>query len=527
MKKSIFPLLAVMPLSIHAATNSEKPNIILIVADDLGWSDLGCYGGEIDTPNLDALAEQGLRFNNFHNTGKSFPSRSCLLTGLYAQQNGYYRFYNKPFKNAVTLGEVLRSAGYRTLLSGKHHGVENPHDIGFDRNFGLKDGCCNHFNPGQQRVGEGKPAQKVATRHWCIDGEEYAPYSPVEKDFYTTDYYTNYAIGWLEEYSQEDKPFFLYLAYNAPHDPLQAWPEDIAKYEGVYNVGYEKIREARYEKQLELGIIDEKWVLSDPTHIPWADVDEEERVLEARRMAVYAAMVDRLDQNVGRLISYIDSLGKLDNTLIIFVSDNGCASEVVDLKDDYGDIGSMTRWESLGPDWANVSNTPYRFYKGNSFEGGINTPMIMSWGSGLKAKGEVTNAFSHFIDIMPTLCDVATAEYPTEFDGDQITPMAGVSLLSVMEGKAKFKRDEPLFWEFSVGAAVGDGEWKLVRKTLKTPWSLYNVKDDPTEVNDLADEQQELVDKMDGMFYSWKESLGLNEESTLPPNMKKAVISEK
>ena len=218
----------------------QKPNIILIAADDLGWSDIGCYGSEVQTPNLDKLGEGGMRFTQFHNTSKCFPSRACLLTGVYAQQNGYAKTYNDPITNAVTLGEVLRTAGYRTLWSGKHHGLENPVTRGFDRYYGLKDGACNYFNPGNQRPekallrAKGKPGNKNQ-RWWCIDSVMYHPYTPEAKDFYTTDYFTNYALGWLDEYKNEKKPFFLYLAYTAPHDPLMAWPEDIAKYKGKYD----------------------------------------------------------------------------------------------------------------------------------------------------------------------------------------------------------------------------------------------------------------------------------------------------
>lgn len=510
MYRKIIPLIACIPLNAQAAT-AEKPNVLIILADDLGWSDIGCYGSEINTPNLDKLAKDGLRFNNFHNTGKSFPSRSCLLTGLYAQQNGYNKLYNKPFKNAVTLGEVLKSAGYRTLFAGKHHGAENPHDMGFDRNFGLKDGCCNYFNPGVTRPGEGEPAHKIA-RKWCIDEKEYEPYTPAEKDFYTTDYYTNYALDWLEEYANEDKPFFLYLAYNAPHDPLQAWPEDIAKYKGKYDCGYEPIREARYKKQQKLGIIDEKWVLTEPTHVPWSEVTPEEQAIETRRMEVYAAMIDRLDQNIGRVIKYLKKSKELDNTLVIFMSDNGGASEIVHIKNESGrtgEIGSMTRWESIGPDWANVANTPYRYYKSTSYEGGINTPMIINWKDGLKAKGEVTSAFGHFIDIMPTLCEITGATYPTEYDGDKITPMSGESLKPVIDGDRSWKRSTPLYWEWAMGAAVGDGEWKIVRPRINSDWSLHNIVEDPCESKDLSKSNPEQTNKMDEMFKAWKKSLGM------------------
>ncbi|MGC9342571.1 MAG: sulfatase-like hydrolase/transferase, partial [Bacteroidales bacterium] len=292
----------------------ENPNIILILADDLGWSDIGCFGSEVHTPNLDKLAENGIRFTNIHNTSKCFPSRACLLTGLYAQQSGYNRSFNQPLLNAVTFGEVLRNAGYRTLWSGKHHGLQNPVTIGFDRYYGLKDGATNYFNPGKQRPGEPKPAQKRNDREWCIDSVLYAPYTPEEKDFYTTDYFTNYALEWLEEYKDEDKPYILYLAYNAPHDPLQAWPKDIDKYRGKYMEGYEPTRKARYEKQKEIGLIDESYKLSDPVYTPWESLTDSQKVEEDLRMAVYAAMIDRMDQNIGMVLDKVRELGEEDNT---------------------------------------------------------------------------------------------------------------------------------------------------------------------------------------------------------------------
>ena len=242
--------IAILAIALISCSKQELPNIILISADDLGWSDVGCYGSEIHTPHIDQLASQGMRFTQFHNTSKCFPSRACLLTGVYAQQNGYDRSFSEPLLNAVTLGEVLREAGYITLWSGKHHGVENPFYRGFDHYYGLKDGACNYFNPGVQRPGEGIPARKgregqKKKRVWCIDSLMYTPYTPEASDFYTTDYFTHYAVDWLEQYSDDKRPLFLYLAYNAPHDPLMAWPEDIQKYEGVYDTGYESIRKKR------------------------------------------------------------------------------------------------------------------------------------------------------------------------------------------------------------------------------------------------------------------------------------------
>lgn len=497
--------------SIQSHGNKEgRPNIILISADDLGWSDIGCYGSEVQTPNLDKLGEGGMRFTRFHNTSKCFPSRACLLTGVYAQQNNYHRTYTNPITNAVTLGEVLRSAGYRTLWAGKHHGLENPVYRGFDRYFGLKDGACNYFNPGTQRPGEGAPARKgkpgnKTVRSWCIDSVMYNPYTPEEKDFYTTDYFTNYALKWLEEYKSEEKPFFLYLAYTAPHDPLMAWPEDIAKYEGVYRAGYEKIRQARYQKQKDMGLISEKYLLSDPEYPSWNSLPENEKADEIRRMQVYAAMIDRMDQNIGRVLAKLEETGKINNTLILFVSDNGASAEVVNIADDFGEIGSMTRWESLKQNWANVGNTPFRYYKNFSYEGGINTPLI-AWWPGKISAGAITEFPGHMVDFMATFADLTGAQYPEEFNGQKITPMQGHSLLPVFLGK-KTETRNPIYWEWRRGQAIYHNGWKLVREGLDSPWELYNLEEDPVEIHNLAASHPEKVKELEGLFTGWKKGL--------------------
>ncbi len=521
MKKTVlFYLLGSLSLlySCQEKTTEEKinsasrPNILLISADDLGWSDIGCYGSEVHTPNLDKLGEKGMRFTRFHNTSKCFPSRACLLTGVYAQQNGYATTYRAPITHAVTLGEVLRTAGYRTLWSGKHHGLENPVTRGFDRYYGLKDGCCNYFNPGVQRPGEGVPARKGAhgnkvKRWWCIDSAMYNPYTPTEKDFYTTDYFTNYALQWLDEYKNEKKPFFLYLAYTSPHDPLMAWPEDIAKYKGKYNEGYEAIRQRRYHKQLEMGLIDSSYRLSEPTYEEWNALSDSARKAESRKMEVYAAMIDRMDQNIGRILAKLKETGKDKNTLIIFVSDNGASAESADahITDDYGEIGTMTRWTSLGHSWANVGNTPFRFYKNFSYEGGINTPLIAYWPGRVKA-GTFSEFPGHFIDIMATLADISGAEYPGEFNGQKITPMQGVSLIPVLNGE-KTARKKPIFWEWRNGQAVYFNGYKIVRQGKDKSWDLYNIDNDPSETENLAGKNPAKVKELEQMFREWKASM--------------------
>ncbi len=500
------------------AAGPLRPNVVLILADDLGWSDIGAYGSEVATPNLDRLARGGVRFTQFHNTSKCFPSRACLLTGVYAQQSGMDRKAGV-IRNAVTLGEVLRSAGYRTYWVGKHHGTENPYDRGFDRYYGLRDGACNYFNPGNQRPGEGKPAQKRPNRAWCIDEKLIRPYTP-PKDFYTTDYFTNYALEFLGSGDRE-RPFFLYVAYNAPHDPLMAWPDDIAKYRGKYRKGYEAVRQARYRRQLKMGLIDKTFPLSASTHRPWDSLSTEEQDVEDLKMAVYAAMIDRMDQNIGRILAKIEELGQADNTLIMFASDNGASAENVTkglhIPGD-GKIGTMERWTSLQSDWANVGNTPFRYYKNYSYEGGICTPFILHWPRFLSSDeaafkaGEVNSEYpGHFIDIMPTLVEISGAKYPAELHGQKIHPVAGESLMAVLKGEKK-QRDKPLFFQWNRGRAVRKGKWKLVsigpkeRGSEETlAWELYDTSSDKTETRDLAEQRPELVGELASLYESWYE----------------------
>ncbi len=492
------------------AVRGKQPNIVFVLVDDMGWSDIGCYGGEVHTPHLDRLAKGGIRFSQFHNTAKCFPSRACLMTGLYAQQCGMAR---KPlhFEHCVTFAEVLKAAGYRTLMTGKHHGLDNPYDRGFDRYFGLRDGTCNSWNPGLQRAGEGVPAHKKGPqffpRTWCIDGEIHAPYTPPEKDFYTTDYFTKYALQYLDEYKDERKPFFLYIAYNAPHDPLMAWPEDIAKYRGKYKKGYASYRKARYRRQLEMGLIDETFPLSEPYYGDWDALSAEEQDKEDNRMAVYAAMIDRVDQNIGKLLAKIEERGELDNTLFMFASDNGCAASSDGNYRGYnptanqGEMGSLTRWTKIGKSWSNVSNTPFRFYKAYTHKGGSCTPLIAHWPKGIAGKNRVSHAVGHFIDIMPTMVEASGAAYPWEFKGEAIPPMAGRSLLPIFQNKEQPERD-PIYWQYSKGKAVRYKHWRLVSDE-NGPWSLYDMRTDKTETMDVIKKYPKTAAKLETMYDAW------------------------
>lgn len=490
-----------------AAPVDQRPNILIILADDLGWSDISPYGGEIVTPNLHELADNGLRFTQFHNTSKCFPSRASLLTGLYAQQVGMSESPNSYLKNSVTLAEVLKSAGYSTYMVGKHHGLENPFERGFDRYFGLRDGATNHFNPGLPRQGEAVPAQKrPGERMWCIDRDCMRPYTPTSSNFYSTDTYTDKALEYLKTHEDSKTPFFLYISYQAPHDPLQAWPSDIAKYKGHYkDTGYENTAKARYERQKKLGLINHTFILPEPDYQPWKTLSSSDRLIEGQKMAVYAAMVDRMDYNIGRVVSELKSKDQLENTLILFASDNGASAEVVEIGN--GEIGAIDRWTSLGRNWASVSNTPFRYFKNHSYQGGINTPLIAHWPNVIFDGGGVTEYVGHFIDIMATVVDISNADYPQKFNDQHIPKYEGNSLLSVFTGE-KEKRIGPLFWEWRTGKAIRVGNWKLVSSASEDlnkdgEWELYDMLVDKTETTDLALKFPTVVKALVQTYETW------------------------
>lgn len=495
----LFAFLSVFPPD---SPKEEKPNIVLILADDLGWSDIGCYGSEVETPNLDWLAENGIQFTQMYNTAKCNPSRAALMTGLYAQQVGYEATYQQPLINGITLGELLKSAGYRTMWAGKHHGFDHPMDRGFDRYYGLKEGASNHFNPGLRREGEAQPAQKRPDRPFYEDRTLFQPYTPPQ-DYYSTDYFTKYALQWLEEYRAETQPFFLYLAYTTPHDPLMAWPEDIEKYKDKYDQGYEAIRQKRFEKQKKLGLIPEDIPITEAIHAPWESLSDSLQNIEAIKMEVYAAMIDRMDQKIGEIIQKLRQLGKLDNTVFIFLSDNGASAEIVNIPGD-GKIGTVGHWTSLGGDWANVGNTPLRFFKNYSFEGGIRTPLIISWPKGLQAKNQFNDFPAHLIDILPTLADLSGATYPEKLDGKPVLPYPGQSLLPAIRGEMEV-REKPIFWEWAVGRAVRQGDWKLVAHGKEAPWELYDLSADPYETKNRIADFPGKAQELRTLFQEWKE----------------------
>lgn len=488
-------------------THQQNPNIVFILADDLGYSDIGAYGSEVATPNLDRLADNGIRFTQMHNTSKCFPSRAVLLTGQYAQQVG---MGDSPggMEQAVMFGEVLSGADYTTIFIGKHHGTDNPYEWGFDHYRGLRDGAANYFNPGEQRPGDpGPPAQKEGyyPRTFAFDDSLAEPYTPPE-DYYGTDTWTDWALDLLNRYEAEEQPFMLYLSYQAPHDPLQAPREDIEKYEGVYEAGYEAIARERYERQRQMGLLDERYPRSEPTYRSWEDLDDSTRSDQVRRMQVYAAMIDRMDQNIGRLLEYLEDQGELENTLIMFASDNGASAEVVEIGE--GPIGSMTRWASLKEDWANVANTPFRLYKNYSHEGGTATPFIVHWPEVISEGGQVDHSLLHFIDVLPTMAAVSGAEYPDRYRGEALPSMEGESFLPLLEGDS-LQREQPLFYEWAGGRALHTDAWKLVR--WEDEWELYDRQTDRTETTDLADKYPEVVEELASQWMDWAGEAGIEE----------------
>jgi arylsulfatase A-like enzyme len=498
----------------------NRPNILLILTDDLGFSDLGCYGSEINTPNLDQLATDGVRFTQLYNSARCCPSRASLLTGLYPHQAGIgemlgdretpgYRGYLKD--ESVTIAEVLKENGYHTYMSGKWHvGKKNPITRGFDEYYGLLGGFDSFWDKEKyDRLPKGKPERNYE------DGE-----------FYATDAITDYALDFIEDSRNDENPFFLYLSYNAPHFPLQAHKEDIAKYEKLYDKGWDNIREERLERMKQLRIVDEDTPLTplseywdrdreiQGTNPPWETIDRDRKRDLIRRMAIYAAMIDNVDQNVGRVIENLREHGELDNTLILFCSDNGACAEwdpwgfddwrttsnFLHRKADLEKMGGPESYHSYGSGWANASTTPFRMYKHYGHEGGISTPLIVHWPERVKRKGDIDHRPAHFIDFMATFVEVTGATYPNRFKGHEILPMEGESLLPALLGEASTERT--LCFEHEQHCAIRKGKWKLV-KIKERDWELYNIDTDRTEMNNLASNYPEIVKGLRTTWENW------------------------
>ena len=486
--------------SLESAPDRTRPNIILIMVDDMGYSDIGCYGGEVTTPNLDKIASDGLRFTQFYNTAKCHTTRAELMTGNYA-----YSIGDNNMEHGATLGEVLRTKGYRTLISGKWHQKPLPTTRGFDRYYGLADGCCNFFNPGvEARDGEGLPGRKGQNRlrRWAIEDKVIMGYTNPDKDFYTTDAFTDYAMERLVEYKDEDKPFLLYLPYTAPHYPLHAWPEDIAKYRGKYKIGWDEIRKQRFARMNKMGIIGQNHKLSERASKAWEDLSEKQKDEEDLKMAVYAAMIDRVDQNLGRLFAKVKELKKWDNTLILFLTDNGACPEQPNTTPNIPP-GPVESYRTVSVGWANASNTPYRRFKSTDYEGGTRTPFIAHWPGVIKPG--TTDQVGHIIDISATFRDITGAKYPKIINGNKTKDPVGKSLLPIFHGKTRESHKE-IYWHFGSANAVRQGDLKAVRHG-RSAWELYDLKADPSEVNNLAKLNPEKTQELGKMWESWSKEI--------------------
>jgi len=518
----------------------KRPNIMVILNDDMGYSDLGCYGGEVRTPNLDGMAAKGIRFTQFFNTARSCPSRASMLTGLHPhlanvghmadrrhEVDGYLGDLSR---NAVTLAEALKPAGYSTYMSGKWHVTNQvdepgnwPRDRGFDEYYGIIAGCANYFNPG------------TLTRN-----DERIETPP--GDYYLTDAISEEAVKQLRAHMEEkpDRPFFQYVAYTAPHWPLHAQPEDIARYKGRFDRGWDVLRQERLDRMVKMGIIHPNWKLSprDASQPEWEKAEHKE--WEVRRMEVYAAQIDRMDQGIGRILDTLRDAGQLENTLVIFLADNGACAEGIDegaakwlipfhqgasleMRDGtpvrFGNDparmpGGEDTYQSYGVPWANVSNTPFREYKHWVHEGGIATPFIVHWPAGISAQGELRHQPAQLPDIMATCLDVAGAEYPKTCNGHDIKHLEGFSMVPAFAGDP-FAR-EVLYWEHEGNRAVRKGNWKLVCK-YPGDWELYDMAEDRTELNDLSAAHPEIVEELSSLYDVWAKRCGVLPWEELSP----------
>ena len=532
---------------VAAETNASRPNIVLILADDLGFSDLGCYGSEISTPNLDGLAAGGLKLTQFYTTPRCCPTRAALLTGLYPQQAGIGNmmedrgvpgYRGELSRNCPTIAEELRRADYHTAMVGKWH-VSHIH---FD---GKKQLNHESDDPYWENK-DGWPLQRGFEEYYgTIHGVSsyFDPFSlvrgntPIRADgtnFYYTDALTENAVADIDRFAGGEKPFFLYVAYTAPHWPLQAPEADIAKYRQRYSAGWDAIRTNRYQRQIELGIIDKNWPLTprDPRVAAWGEVRD--KTWEANRMATYAAMVEHLDRGVGKILDRLKEKGLDQNTLVIFLSDNGACDEV--LEPGWYDLPSRTRdgrtikvgnrdhsvfagpedvWQSYGVPWANVSDTPFRLYKHFTHEGGIATPFIARWPARIKNPGAATRSLGHVTDLMATCLEVAGANHPATLEGQPIQPLEGKSLLPLFGGQ-KLERSTPIFWEHEGNRAVRLGRWKLVARHQQD-WELYDVEVDRTELKNLAATHPEKVKEMSAWYAAWAKRCNVVPPEQLPP----------
>jgi arylsulfatase len=516
--------------------SSRKPNIVLILNDDMGYSDIGCYGGEIETPNLDRLAADGLRFSQFYNTARCSPSRASLLTGLHPHQTGIgvltYDFGPEGYagnlsEQCVTIPEALKRSRYRTYMSGKWHVAGNlkrptgawPLQRGFDAFFGTIIGAGSFYDPNTLTRGNDNVEHEASA----------------DPGFFYTDAISDQAVDYVRQHVAQaaDDPFFMYVAYTAPHWPLHAHDEDIARYRGRFDAGWDALREERLERLVKSGILDSRWALTarDPSQPEWSEVEQKAWLL--RCMEVYAAQVDRMDQGIGRIVEALREAGQLEDTVIFFLSDNGACAEdipegvtVDELVNNLMIAKSHTRagepvhfgntpalmpgpentYQSYGTGWANLSNTPFRLYKHWIHEGGIATPLIVHWPRGIADRGGVRHTPGYLPDIMATILDLTGTDCPTERSGHPVPAAAGTTLAPAFEQDRPASR--PMFWEHEGNAAVRVGRWKLVRR-YPEPWELYDLDADRTELHDLAAAHPERVRDMAAQYDVWAQRCGV------------------
>lgn len=507
-------------LLLHAffSVAQQRPNIILIMADDMGFSDIGSYGGEVRTPNLDRLASAGLRYKQFYNAARCCPTRAALMTGLYPHQAGMGwmaaanlgtpAYQGNLNNNSVTIAEVLKETGYATCMTGKWHLTNErkidgmvvdswPRQRGFDRYFGIIPGGSNYFTP-----------------QIYSDNKRY----PAPEDFYLTNAISDSSVRYLDEHfkKQQAQPIFMYVAYTSPHWPLHALQKDIDKYRDRYLMGWDKLREERFNKQKQIGLFPASSQMSerDKAVQAWDSLSPEEQQEMAMRMAIYAAQIDAMDQGIGRIIQKLEDKKQLDNTLIFFLSDNGACAEFVSSGESKEVNGKDNTWESYRINWANVSSTPFKEFKHYTFEGGIATPLIVHWPRGIEKKmnNQWVNHYGFLSDIMATCLDVSGAKYPSVFKGNKIVPLQGKSLRPHFSGKSNNRGI--IFWEHEANLAVRDGKWKLVAKTpedhklSESSLELYDMDSDPIEMNNLANSDPERVKKMYKTWQEWATKVG-------------------
>ncbi|MCP4192171.1 MAG: arylsulfatase [Planctomycetaceae bacterium] len=538
---------------------SSRPNIITILVDDLGYSDLGCYGGEIDTPNLDQLAEGGIRFTQFYNTSRCCPSRASLLTGLYPHQTGIgfmaYRDYGHGYRpnliqDCVTFAEVLQAAGYQTMMSGKWHVghtdlIARPEVRGFQKFTGIYSHVDSYW-----KVLKGCDIYR--DKQLFIEAQENPtnPYRP-EAEFYTTDFFTDVALDYISQATNSSsQPFLLHLCYNVPHFPLETPDDLIDKYRGRYMKGWDVLRKEKLERMKRMGLVSRNQQLPEVKGFrndkvsgfsevgveteslpPWESLSpEDQREMDFRR-AMYAGQIDNLDQNIGRLITHLKQQGIFGNTVIAFISDNGCSGEMglwgmnwkngqddnvksgwnrYDYRsDNYREWRNKSGWSiSQGQCWAAYSNTPLRKFKKFVHEGGIASPFILHWPAGINRPGSISSKeFFHLIDVMPTLCDIAEAEYPKRYQGKSVPPMEGISMLPFIKNPNAPATRRTIFWQHENHSAVRDGHWKLVTVNDRSDkhWELYNLSDDRSETRNLAANEPQKVASLKSLWADWAE----------------------